>query len=173
MDKRLKLIRLAGRIGIPYATKLREIVGKFEYDYAITLGQDSINDGKASDYYWNPTNMDNDNGTTVIKPNVIANNFPGRWLRVIIPSGSQITLPRQKIINFNMGNTSTTTITRAHGLGNFNMLVQVYEEKFGSPTAYRLVDVDIQITTVNIILTVVTPFSLNTNYRIIVQEINI
>jgi len=85
IDKRLKLLRIIDRLGIEHAFKLREIKGSYQYEYVTALGQDSINDGLAGDYYWDENSLEDDNRLTVLKPDAINNDKPGRWIRVKIP----------------------------------------------------------------------------------------
>lgn len=49
--------------------------------YAMVNQETVEGDGSSGGWYWNPTSTDTDDGTSIAKPDSLAVNQPGRWIK--------------------------------------------------------------------------------------------
>lgn len=89
-------------------------------------GAATVNDGLGGDFFWNPTSMATDNGTTVLKPNSVATTAPGRWLRLGTPPyGAQASIAAGTTTDLGTLGTNILSITGSSTIDVFGSSASV------------------------------------------------
>ncbi len=170
MSKRTQKIAVLGnRFGIESVTKLRGIIGKFKHDYTTLLGQGSLNDGKAVEYYWDENSTVADDNDLYIKPDGIVG--AGRWRKVLKNNQTIPALPRQKVI-VQIFSSASDSLQITNPFGTKHLIIQVTKEVIKNTQSYnKVIEVAAFVGNGLIIIESAVPFDQNIEYTIFLQEI--